>query len=261
MNDTYKNSTEPSYKYTGTLKKKELYSKDTCDELFQIEMYNNDFINNWVSLSSIKPSRQETNCAPNVLFFLGILDHNNAQQLSYHTECDIKNPGMHLNEISIIVDAFQRKGIRVNMYIIPIERIFESFNLRLQKNHVTFFDIRREDNLGHALVIGKDNNNELVVFDPQQREMYMGENNIRNYLMNQKAIAFTTFCSKYQYKRKRNEIDSIIRKDKGDDVKVTKKQRLTGGKRKTKKFKRKMRKSKRKMRKSKRKTKKNNNRK
>ena len=64
--------------------------------------------------------------------------------------------------------------------------------------------------MGHALAIGKNNDDELIVFDPQQLGTYKGEENIRYYLVNVlKAIKFTAFCNKDEKKRKNDGFDSI----------------------------------------------------
>jgi hypothetical protein len=198
-------------KYIMTTKSKQFVKKDDlCDELFQIEMINNDFFEKWKVLKSLHPLGQETNCAPNVLFFLGIIKRNEGEKLSYQTECNKHNLGMHLDKVGSVLEAFNRAGIHVRMYKIPIERLFETFELKLYTNHVTFFDIRRRDGLGHSLAIGKTNNDELIVFDPQQLKIYKGETNIHKYLVDVlKATAFTTFCNEDEKKRKNDGFDSI----------------------------------------------------
>jgi hypothetical protein len=250
------------------VKKQFVKNDDPCDELFQVEMINDDFIKDWEKLKSLKPSRQETNCLPNVLFFLGIIERNKAQNLSYQTECDDSNLGMracthksdsnvsttssdkssnpHILEEDLdkvdwhgllsnpntipppadsILEAFNRTGIHVNAYLIDIKDIFTEFRSKLYTNNVTMFGVGGNNSIGHALAIGKDNDDTLIVFDPQQLEIYEGEKKIHHYLVNVlKGTYLTIYCNEDVRKRKHhNRYESINKKHDEPDSKIPKK--------------------------------------
>ena len=186
-----------------------------CENLFQIEKKNNDFITNWKALE-----QKKNNCVPNVLFFLNILNRDDAKQLVEEAECGIEQA-----VLKDILKAFEKKNIKVNTITTAQDPTKEKkgfFNLMnlLHKNNVTFLGGNRLSGIGHGLAIGRNNDNKLMLFDPQQSKLYQ-EQQITQYLKDQQFITYTYFCTLKKNKTVKDKRQVII--DKHRRGQVTKK--------------------------------------
>lgn len=222
-----------------------------CNELFVIKVNNNEFINNWKSLNTCRPG-DEQNCLPNTLTFLNLVDALTGQTYSDIAETTgltksgdavegkkqflgtaldfipnylTKNPQNTAKNVSIVSSCYD-----------DYKLFFDFFNKKLNKNEITILNIFNERGMGHTLTIGKQNNGNLIILDPQQMTRYDGYDEIKNYLKKFRIISASVVCMNNELKRKLNELYSSIRKNEnqsnGPD---SKRPRRGGAKNKTKK--------------------------
>lgn len=222
-----------------------------CNQLFVIKVNNNEFINNWKSLNTCRPG-DETNCLPNTLTFLNLVDALTGQTYSDITETTgltksgdaAEGKKQFLGTALDFIPNYLTKNPQNTAKYVSIasscyddyKLFFDFFNKKLNKNEITILNIFNESNMGHSLTIGKQNNGNLIILDPQKMTRYDGYNEIINYLKKFRIISASVVCMNNELKRKLDELYSSIRKNKNQsDGPASKKQKTGGAKNKTKK--------------------------
>jgi hypothetical protein len=151
------------------------------DNIFRIKIPNiTNMFTNYRNLSN--PNRKSSDCGYQMLFALGLLDRDNAVKGSKSVNIALHDFGKpeiglnlgvirkHICKMFDLKDKDLRTGFHHNpewRYPISPEHINDFFDANLENNMATFVRIAWEEEMGHFIVVFKDNN-EVSVFDPQR---------------------------------------------------------------------------------------------
>jgi hypothetical protein len=179
-------------------------------------------LNNWRCLDKNTELSEKRDCVLGVLNFFEIIDRDFAEKESKKTA--INKKGLSTNEISNYLYKKYTKDLIAHHYMIEVYPLIwkKSIINVLGKNHGLIALFSRESNDGHAVIIAVDQNEDIVIIDPQSEIMYSGEY-IDKYIIDERFFHLYTFSQSVSKKRIRET--NALRKKK-ESQQLTKKMRL-----------------------------------
>jgi len=152
-----------------------------------------EMLNSWQPLDSAHPRDMATDCAVNVMHFLGIVEHRWRAELA----------AAHYNQHQQGVDQYvaleryyeqhtkefpSTKPINVWFQFSFVQEDMEFLKTMLRMNYATYFWCNRAGAAGHSTILAINGNNEFVVIDPQQMKYYIGVAQIMEFITEQKFV-------------------------------------------------------------------------
>jgi hypothetical protein len=118
--------------------------------------------------------KTQNDCAINAFEILNIINNEKASYLRKFVHNRPEIIGLTLQEIlDIINKETDERKFEYTFYVkeINLNSIIKFFNLYLQPNHALFL-LFRKHNVGHVVLLAKDNNNKQVIIDLQEKYIY-----------------------------------------------------------------------------------------
>ena len=130
-------------------------------------------------------NEQPNGCVPNVFGFMNVINAETNLRMSHFTG----ETGINATQ----AEEFLNKECRLNVHAKEGTSI-EVVTSNLQKGKSTPLLMRRENKIGHAVVISKNLHNEVVMTDPSKNTpQIIGIHNIKRFMADQNCESFVFF--------------------------------------------------------------------
>ena len=144
-----------------------------------------DKLNEWKSIEYCDKTKERTNCVENVLQFLEIISPYLARQRSIlHENIEEDNKGTSINDISQFLN--EKTKYNVLPKIVDKANLSKILERDLDIKHGTILLLLRKHAMGHAVVIARYDENNILIIDPQMQHIIniTSPSNFINYLTN-----------------------------------------------------------------------------
>ena len=203
-----------------------------CNDLLQMPI-NQTMLTEWKSLPSDKIIAKRTNCAPNVLSFLGLVDTNTGNECNYTSEYN--NSGMQPNEIEDILNKYLNTFHGNNKYMTKIAYYNDKLNeknLNIIQSKLTpgfgtvllYWYMENGKIKGHAVVLAKGDDGIFIILDPQQHAHFHDIDGIIKHSDTIRIESFGFFCI---HNHKANSMNKSQKKTKRGMTKNNSKRGMT----------------------------------
>lgn len=141
------------------------------DKIFK-ERVTNEMLRNWIL--PVQPSGK--NCAETAFVFFGLITQQECV-------CSRTNNGKSVNQITKLLrervkERFEFKRVKLGLDLIGL----------IKPNYMTMALIHRSNNIGHVVALAVNNNNQLVIIDPQMTGRIWQGDQISDYLKEGKYL-------------------------------------------------------------------------
>jgi hypothetical protein len=153
--------------------------------------------------------KTQNDCAVNAFEILNILDNKKSSELRNFINKRPQITGLTSEEIITIInkEADERK-FEYTFYVkeLSLDNIINFFNLYLRPNHAIFLFFKKY-NIGHVVLLAKDNNNKQTIVDLQEKYIYcpIKMNKCLEYLQDQNK----NYWGVIAYKQKTNSYEDV----------------------------------------------------
>jgi len=167
------------YMKPTTPKNKQTKKKSSPLDVFSVDNRREEWSN------KTGKNEQPNGCVPNVFGFMNVIDAKTNIQMSLFTGED----GIDAKQ----AEEFLNKECRLNVHAKEGTSI-ETVTSNLKKGKSTPLLMRRENSIGHAVVISKNTQNEVVMTDPSRNTpQIIGIDDIKRFMAAQNCESFIFF--------------------------------------------------------------------
>ena len=183
-------------------------------------------LDKWTRLDQHCTKSNAVDCAINTSAFLNILDRDTAEKLAREKNI-LHNPTYGSELMQLFYNEYVRNTRRnpnTIMKEIPLDhQLLNPLIQMLGPNHGTMINFNRHNSIGHSMIAAVSKDNQLVLIDPQQMELFVGNETIVPFLVREKFVSFSLYFITRE-KRVRNETEIQLRKQTTD--RKTKRRRI-----------------------------------
>lgn len=205
-----------------------IYMNTNSNKLFLFQLqFNQEQLKSWKPLLSSVCNPKANNCGPTVLNLMNILPREKAEYLGNQ----VKDTGSSLLNIqNIIMEEMKRMEIKEGPRV-PIQKLSSTLANELNNGNITIIFLFDEVKIkGHVTGIARDLNGNFYLLDGQTNKIYQGTS-LDIYLKD-----YTSFSCFYGINKNKRTLDDLLSYSIMDDI-PSKKQRVFGGRKKSKKCK------------------------